>query len=243
MKRTKRDILHEFYYDARPEMQAIYKNARIVANNTVRYHDLDGNEVIRLHQTDIIVKYPNGDIEFNTGGWYTPTTKERLRRFSGYKVWSEKGIWLINPKNLGYDSTSACYFYDGMKFNGGALLTDAKEPDFAYINRIKKLISKYTQAITKDNLPMPEAGDCWICGIFSQGEDKSCLMSHLEETYVHGTLLVNAMRYAGYSDMQISVHYHMKLVDDFRRAVRKYFKRYVLDELKGNSDGYSIQGR
>ena len=50
------------------------------------------------------------------------------------------------------------------------------------------------------------------------------ILSHIEEQYIHGSLLVNAMRWAGYSDEGIGLHYQMKLTDTFKRTLRRYVK-------------------
>ncbi len=66
--------------------------------------------------------------------------------------------------------------------------------------------------------------------------DTEHLKSHIEEGYMHGSLLVNAMREAGYSDQGIGVHYSLQVADTFRRAVNNYLQKRLIreriDELK-----------
>ena len=52
---------------------------------------------VRLHSTDIVVFYPSGRVTLHTGGWYKPTTKERLNRFikpSAY-VYQKAHKWYV----------------------------------------------------------------------------------------------------------------------------------------------------
>jgi hypothetical protein len=55
--------------------------------------------------------------------------------------------------------------------------------------------------------------------------DNGHILEHVKENYLHGSLLVNAMRETGYSDDQIRIHYGMKLADTFKRALRKYLQK------------------
>jgi hypothetical protein len=57
------------------------------------------------------------------------------------------------------------------------------------------------------------------------------LFSHLEESYLHGSILVNAMKEYGYNDMQISLHYQMELFDTFKRSVRKYLQKCLISGI------------
>ena len=98
-------------------------------------------------------------------------------------------------------------------------------------------IKKYVDLITEDNLPIPNNGDCWYCLMTTDKDkktlgdafgDTSHLISHLEEGYVVGSLLVNAMREAGYRGEQISFHYQLKMVDAFKRALKKYLIKRLI---------------
>jgi hypothetical protein len=75
-----------------------------IAHNT--YAIRQGDDIaIRLHLTDIIVFSPCGDTVYNTGGWYSVTTKQRLNRFGPVGVYQKKGEW---------------YYYDDTPFIDGA---------------------------------------------------------------------------------------------------------------------------
>jgi hypothetical protein len=60
------------------------------------------------------------------------------------------------------------------------------------------------------------------------GNNHDHLLSHLKENYLHGSLLVNAMREYGFRDDQIGFHYQLQLHDTFKRAVRKYLYKRLL---------------
>lgn len=219
MTRTKRDIMEN--------VDKPVKSSRKVANNTVEIYYEDGSRAIRLHDTDIVT-FDGNKIIFDSGGWRTNTTKERMTQFSPFFMRQEDGVWYINGH----------YYYDRITLDHqGNLLSEKKEPDLAYNKKVKKQINGYVRLITTNNLPKPDSGDCWLCMLRDQegntmGEhDTDHLWSHIEEGYVHGSILVNAMREKGYGDIQIAAHYQMGIVDTFRRAVRRYLQKRLLPEL------------
>lgn len=207
---------------------------RKVGNNTFNVEYANGNKAVRYHHTDVITETAAGEIILSSGGYRTPTTKDRLNNHAPFpaRFWQDRGIWSGNV--FGGKSVM---FYDGMIFDRqGNLLSEEKSPDFPRINRIKKQVSGFVKLITKDNLPLPDNGDCWLCLLADKdkkpwGEnDNNHLQSHIDEGYLHGSLLVNAMRERGYDDISIRLHYQMKLVDTFRRALRRYLlKRFLPD--------------
>lgn len=204
--------------------------SRIVAKNTIEIHYEDGTKAIRLHDTDVVTFHPD-KIVFDSGGWRTPTTKDRMTTFSPFRISQDKGIWYIK----GY------FFYDGIEMGyDGNLLSENKKPDYKYIKKTKRKINKFVRLITEDNLPVPNNGDCWFCLMKTEdgetlgdiGNNHDHLWSHIEEGYLPGSLLVNAMREKGYNDMQIAAHYQMKIADTFRRAVRKYLHKRLLQNVQ-----------
>jgi hypothetical protein len=202
--------------------------ARIIDHNTVEYFTANGDKIIRLHLTDIITIKPTGEIVLNSGNWRTPTTKDRISKYSGLRIWQERGQWFVGGR----------LFYDGITFKNGKLISKDIKPDDKKINKIKAQIKSYCDLITKDNLPIPNSGDCWYCCMHDVKEDHKTLgdltgnhdhlKEHLKEKYLHGSILVNAMREAGYSDQQIGVHYAIKVVDTFKRSVRKYLQKRLI---------------
>ena len=234
MGRRKADILSGVTYKI--------TKSKFVANNTVEYFTECGRRVIRLHDTDIITfMQPKDTIHLNTDGWKTPTTKDRMNNFGkGFTIWQDKRRWWISTS--GWENKSL--YYDGIQIQHGKIL-DPKEED-PETDRLEKLINKYCDKMGKlDKIPMPNGGDCFYCqgetgfGQVSQAEygvlhedgrlEKKpweathCLESHLEEGYVHGSLIYNALRFVGYGDPRLILE--MGLTGNIRRAVRKYFRR------------------
>ena len=221
MKRTKGELLSNTNN---------VKNSQFVANNTLRIEYTDGRIAIRLHNTDIITFVEDGCI-LNSGGWRTMTTKERINSFcSPAHISQSKGLWYLGDGNL---------FYDNCKIDfEGHLIGKAVKVDDKKIARLKKQIADYCKLITKDNLPVPDNGDCWFClltdkdGVtFGDKTDSEHLLNHMAEKYLHGSILVNAMRESGYDDRQIGVHYQLKLSDTFRRSVRKYLQKRLISNI------------
>jgi len=102
---------------------------------------------------------------------------------------------------------------------------------------MKRKINKYVNLIDKqETLPHPDNGDCWFC-LLQDSNKKSLgditsdidhLLSHIDEAYLHGSILVNSMREKGYSNQQIGFHYQLNLRDTFKRALRQYLQRRLL---------------
>jgi hypothetical protein len=240
MKRTKMSIL--------ANVEKPYKAAKIVDNNTLRIEYQDGTSAIRLHDTDIVTFNTDGSLTLNSGGWQTLTTKDRINAYlrnTGY-ISQNKGIWYI------YGSP----FYDGIKVKGGKIVSKVLngEKHEREVEQMKKRINKFCSLITEDNLPIPSNGDCWYCLMHTQeGEtwgdssgDHDHLLNHIEENYLHGSLLVNAMREKGFRDYQIPIHYSMRLADAFRRAVRAYLQKRLIKNISikdrsVNHSGYAIR--
>lgn len=73
-----------------------------VANNTYARLEDDGRVVIRLHATDIMEFSPAGIVRFDSGGWLTVTTKERMNRYGApYRIHADKGQWYVSALESG----------------------------------------------------------------------------------------------------------------------------------------------
>jgi hypothetical protein len=195
MKQTKKEMLSSCNREV--------SNAKIIANNTLQIYYADGTEAIRLHETDIVtLPVDKKTIMLDSGGWRTRTTKERINDFLHSKnigrIYQHKGVWYINNS----------LFYDEMVLNtNGKIVSGVKTINTKKIDSLKKKISKFVNQLSETNLPLPNGGDCWVCNILPDNGDNGHLLAHIRENYLHGSLVVSAMRFAGYSDMQIGVHY------------------------------------
>lgn len=214
-----------------------------VYNNTVRYLRPDGVECIRLHHTDIVLKHPDGCCELHTGGWRTVTTKARLNAYSPARVYSERGQWYV----------AGVPFFDGIRVDrNGVVLNGGKKAD-REAKRVEKLaasINAFCKRLDKlKALPAPELGDCFICqackerpGVlrFNSIEGQSGpegfggsdhLLSHIKEGYLHGSLIMNALAWAGYRDpgfiwaMDAEDVKRGRKPEHVKRALRRYLRR------------------
>ena len=127
---------------------------------------------------------------------------------------------------------------NGITFDrSGKCLSKPTKDNSKSEDKLKAKINKFCAKVNKDNLPLPDVGDCWFCllrdkeGKGMSDGDTSHLLSHIKEGYLHGSLLVNAMRFKGYSDQQIGFHYQLKIDSTFRRALRSYLTKKLLPEL------------
>lgn len=86
-RKTKAEVMYGVRYQGKPKK---------IANNTWQYTNEVGFRVIRFHTTDILIFNIDGSIIFNTGGWPTVTTKDRMNSFQslGY-ITQHKFLWWI----------------------------------------------------------------------------------------------------------------------------------------------------
>ena len=185
-----------------PEQRAASR-PKIIAPNTFCYQDGDCT-VIRLHSTDIVRELSPGRYRLDSGGWRTITTKDRMQSAIGsFRLWQDKGQWFVG------DGEQTVPYYDGMilpdAFKSGGKANKKASAELKLRERVKKFAKKLDGLKA---LPAPENGDCWLCGMrddkgVSMGEhgyDKGHLLSHIKEGYLHGSLILNALKFVGYRD-------------------------------------------
>jgi len=158
---------------------------RKLANNTYLVVRSDGGYGIRLHDTEVIIHYPN-NIILNSGGWQTVTTKQRMNEFSTARVWSEKGVWMISWHGEEYA------YADGINLdNDGSVCGEGDDPKATQKlrKRINTFAKDYAAAFVNGDIPAPSGGDCWLC---MMPEPRSCIESHMDESYFVPRMLNNA---------------------------------------------------
>lgn len=79
--------------------------------NTFRRVEDDGTVVWTLHDTDIVTISPRDEhggrkVVFDTGGWFTPTTKRRMNQAMAdenisIRVFQEKHGWFARANHIG----------------------------------------------------------------------------------------------------------------------------------------------
>lgn len=206
---------------------------RKVDHNTVEYQRADVR-VIRLHHTDI-VEITEDRWRLNSGGWKTPTTKDRLNKFSPARIHSDRGVWRLSDGST---------FFDGIEVNSEGRALNPRPDVEAEQRKLGKAINAFVKRLDDmETLPMPGAGDCWFCSMFERepsrgeqgfherGSDRNPehLLSHIEDGYLHGWLLVNAMRWAGYGDEGISYMLDPRFTS--RTSVKSALRRYLRHRL------------
>jgi len=223
-RKTKTQMINDIAAD-HPGAVIAFANKDPSKRNTIKYGIRDGDfidQYLRYQDTDIIRWCTDGSIVLNTGGWRTVTTKARYNEhLDGIRVWQERGVWTVAT------AKGSVEFYDGMVINPDGTVIDTGSVESDRVKDYTKRIAKYVKLITEDTIVQPDAGDCWICMMFEKDGNKSDvdhLESHMDEGYVHGSILVNAMRAAGYRDEGIAWHFQAKMVDGFRRAMRRFLK-------------------
>ena len=96
------------------------------------YRVVKGNDDtfrIRMHSTDIITAYPNGDVKIDTRGWHTHNTtiirlNEAFGFFEGVGVGMSKRSILSYSQPVLRVGTKLYYYYDGVTLNAqGEVIT------------------------------------------------------------------------------------------------------------------------
>lgn len=209
--------------------------SKVVALNTVKYETKSGDQVIRLHNTDILRFGTDGSTTISTGGWKTPTTKDRINKFLPKgSVFSDRGTWILSLGNKKHA------FADGMRIGarGGVSGAGNNKKEIA----LKKMIKLFCDKMRKmEILPSPNNGDCWFCCMrdtltgkpIGDVSDSNHIFEHLKERYVHGSLIYNAMEWAGCSPFAIQMAFSenpdssKNYRDLATRPVRRYLKRQL----------------
>ncbi len=208
------------------------KDRRKLTNNTYAIRNDNSSIGIMLHETNVVTYHKNGRITLNSGGWKTPTTKDRINEFSPFWLWQNKGLWTFTSNGI------TSIFYDGVTIMKNGRIIKPLFEDRKH-KRLMKLINTYCAKLKAfDKLPEPRNGDCLYCRTTTTGEvlgdifnNHSHVLMHLKEKYVHGSLIVNALKWAGYRDEGIPIHYWMwgrengPSKTSVLSAVRRYLKR------------------
>jgi hypothetical protein len=200
---------------------------RPVANNT-RIHRLgNGDIAIKLHATDVVTYCFNGPVILNSGGWKTVTTKDRINRFSPscISLFQTGGQWYVSMNGVKHA------YCDNMKIDKDGRILFGSTADYQKTRRINRLLDKYIEKMLKlPELPFPEDGDCFICRF--AGSDSGCLEAHLEEKYVHGSLIWNAIKARSYGSPELVMQMRAngwkngerRVKTDVARDVRRFFR-------------------
>ena len=213
------------------------KNSRKLDNNTYLIRD-GKNLAIKLHDTNVVTYTPDGKIILNSGGWQTPTTKDRMEKFSPAHISQNNFVWYIN----GSVYQDGCYYKDG-KWHKMAGMRQTKAL-VKRLNQIKKYSTDYINALIKGKIPAPSGGDCWFCCLrdkdgktMGDHGGKDHFISHFQQKYYVPSLLMNALDFYPAS---IAANQYLQILwtegrdsariyewiakTQFRRSIQQYLK-------------------
>ena len=181
------------------------KQMRTAANNTTVYREDGGAIGIKLHATTIVRINADGTMVLNSGGWLTPTTEERLNRYTPARISQRNSVWYMRDGSM---------FYDGMVIDADGTPVKPQMPA-KYEAKLKKIKADakvyargFVEALKSGAVELPSAGDCWYCSMFDKELNTGNvehIREHMREKYYVPSLLVNAGRAAGYRDDQIGM--------------------------------------
>jgi hypothetical protein len=179
------------------------RDSRKLCNNTYLQRRVDGNIVVKLHATDVLIFRPDDSVEYQTGNWHTNTTKDRMNSYGadGRWIWQDKGVWTIGTRE------KRVLFKDGVIITKrGRIIGEGKVSERKAALKLKKRVNDYCKAyalaLVDGKVPAPDAGDCMLCHMVEVktgkpwGDvtgDKDHLLSHIEESYFVPSLLMNAI--------------------------------------------------
>lgn len=178
------------------------KQSKKIDNNTylVRIEDYFA---VRLHQTDILRFYPDGSVLLDSGGWKTPTTKDRINNYlpNGFQLRTRKRVWYLWAHGEEY------LYADGMVIKGndivdGTVLNKETEKERErLLKSIKEYSRELVQKVVNLEIDAPSFKDCWYCSALLEETpdiflEENHLLSHLEEKYYVPSLFWSAMKEA-----------------------------------------------
>lgn len=181
------------YQQADRMLQGRCRESRKLGNNTYLVRR-DGGIAVRLHATDVVTFKLNGDVLLNSGGWRTPTTKDRINQYAPVIIAQERGVWFVGGNNV---------FADNMVIHPDGTMSGCCEEDPKADRVLKRKVKDYAQ-LYADALPldMPGPGDCFYCyHVTETGQmlgdnikNKDHLLLHIEEGYVVPSLAYHALK-------------------------------------------------
>lgn len=187
------------YYNDLKEKLNKRNNRNIKYDNNTYILSKEDDIAIRLHETDIVTLKNNGDIILNSGGWHTPTTKDRINKIlydanTNYYISQKNGIWYVGDYR----------FKEGITITGkGKIVGADKKGNNKKDKTIKMQVKKYAK-LYADNIPLelPTGADCWHCSFKDSETNKTWgdvsnsqhIQEHIKEKYVVPSLAYNSLK-------------------------------------------------
>jgi hypothetical protein len=181
------------------------RDSKKVANNT--YLERGVSSIgLRLHQTTILRYCEDGSVEYDSGGWRTMTTRERMDRFGPLAIYTVRGVWYV-ARDHRRSEIPLGVFADGMVWHPAEeRLEGAAKDNKAIIlerRRIASYAERYMAALEDGKVPAPGPGDCWYCYMRTQsgaplGEGTDAhVRKHVKENCYVPSLLTRALEVHG----------------------------------------------
>jgi len=220
-----------------------YITSKKIARNTVKVTYPDNTVIIRYWDTDVVTINPDKSIVLNSGGYATKTTKTRIEENTKIRIAQRNNIWYIirnihqYPENKDFGSLPL--FYDGITISDkGSIISGLKITPDNTVKQFRKDLKKLVDKVTKDNIPLPDSGDCWICkfDLSAKKATSDHLISHVKEGYMHGSLIWLCLDLSGFKP---GVHIQLKLVDNIKRCIRKVILETCLPVILENPGIYN----
>lgn len=166
------------------------KDAGKPYGNNTRIVKTEQGYGVKYHAT-VVVNVLTDRWVLNTGGWQTVTTKQRINENAPVYINQEKHIWYID---------GITPYQDGIEVDrDGRILSEIDYSEVERQEQVLRKIKKYVRDFANHGVSDPSGGDCWIClGLIQNNGNPTCLQSHIDDSYYHGSLLVNALNHSGY---------------------------------------------
>ena len=191
------------YEQANKVLTGRCKNRRKLCNHTYLERRNDEEIAVKLHGTDVVTYHRLNFCTLNSGGWKTPTTKNRINTYAPVQIYQKSGLWYIDGKLF----EDHCHISDG-----GAVLTVLEDPaeTITKKRKIDRMVAKYIKDfcahIKAGKLEDPSNGDCWGC-LMADNDGNNDIMTgvnhyfdHFKEEYFVPSLLWKAINEAGYTN-------------------------------------------
>lgn len=186
---------------------------------------------VKLHATIVVEIHSDGTYTLNSGGWLTPTTKERINLYAPVIIHQSKNVWYLG---------SEIPFFDGIRVNSRGKVLSAI-PKKATQHQKNEAVAenyskKYAAEVLSGNFKRPSGGDCWYCAMktedgknFGDASSNDHIRQHVKENYFVPALLWNALKETGYQPEYV----WRSVVEDKpnKNRIKKLVKRYVLRRL------------
>jgi len=179
------------------------ESKKLGRNTYLHRHALGIDICVKLHGTDVLTFKPDGSVVYNTGGWHTNTTKDRMNSYGagGRWIWQDKGVWTIGTREKRVLYKDGIIITKRGRIIGGGTLRESKAA-----LKLKKRVNDYCRAfalaLVDGKVPAPGASDCFYCHMVDvkSGEpfgdasnNHGHILSHIEENYFVPSLLEHAV--------------------------------------------------